>query len=51
MAGRLAAVATRSTLAPTFGAVSEWSRERGSEHLRRLPDAWGRFKALPPPVH
>jgi CHAD domain-containing protein len=50
MTGRLAAVAARSTLAPAFGAVSEWSRERGTVHLRRLPHAWNRFKALPP-VH
>ena len=51
MAGRLAAVAARSTLAPAFGAVSEWGRERGTEHFRRLPRAWTRFKALPPPAH
>jgi inorganic triphosphatase YgiF len=51
MTGRLAGVAARTTLAPAFGAVSEWSEERGTGHLRRLPDAWDRFKALPPPVH
>jgi inorganic triphosphatase YgiF len=51
MTGRLAAVAARSTLVPAFGAVFEWSRERGTKHLRRLPDAWDRFKALPSPVH
>ncbi len=51
MTGRLAGVAARSTLAPAFGAVSEWSKERGTGHLRRLPDAWDRFKALRPPVH
>ena len=51
MAGRLALAASRSTLAPAFGAVSEWSKERGTEHLRRLPHAWSRFKALPPPTH
>ena len=51
MTGRLAGVAARSTLVPAFGAVSEWSRERGAKHLRRLPDVWDRFKAMPPPMH
>ena len=51
MTGRLAAVASaRSTLAPAFGALSDWSKERGTEHLRRLPDAWHRFKAASPPA-
>ncbi len=51
MTGRLACVAARSTLVPAFGAVSKWSKERGAENSRRLPDVWDRFKALPPPVH
>jgi CHAD domain-containing protein len=51
MTSRLAAVAARGTLAPAFGAVSAWSEERGTGHLRRLPGAWDRFKALRPPVH
>ena len=51
MTSRLAAVAARGTLAPAFGAVSEWSKERATAHLRRLPGAWDRFKALRAPAH
>ena len=51
MTSRLAGVAARITLVPTFSMMSEWSKAQGTEYLRRLPDAWDRFKALPSPVH
>jgi triphosphatase len=47
MTNRLAGVAARITLVPTFSMMSEWSKAQGSKHLRRLPDAWDKFKALP----
>jgi CHAD domain-containing protein len=51
MTSRLAGVAASVTLAPTFSMMYDWSKAQGSKHLRRLPDAWDRFKALPPLVH
>jgi inorganic triphosphatase YgiF len=51
LSGRLAGTAARTTLVPALSTMPGWSREHSSRHLRQLPAAWNKFKALPTPMH